>query len=79
MLNLPMATVVQHLPLAESVSSALVDPDGSSPVAGPLNAVLLHEKGDWETLIARGYDPGLLTQLTAEVLGPDMEPLKMSA
>lgn len=79
MLNMPMATVVQHLPLAESVASALVDPDGTSPVAGPLNAVLLHERGDWQTLIERGYDPCLLTLLTAEVLGPDMEPLKMSA
>ncbi|MGV3614711.1 MAG: EAL and HDOD domain-containing protein [Fimbriimonas sp.] len=76
MLNMPMTTVVAHLPLADNVSAALVDPQGTSPAAATLRVVLLHEIGDWKALLSEGHDPMLLTTLSADVLGPDMDPLK---
>jgi EAL and modified HD-GYP domain-containing signal transduction protein len=69
MLDLPMETVVAHLPLSETVAAALIDPMGPSPAAAYLRAVLLQERGSWEQLEQEGQNLSFLSRLYADVVG----------
>ena len=46
MLGLPMSRVIDRLPLAEEVSSALLKGEGT--LGSALACVLAYERGDWE-------------------------------
>lgn len=69
MLDVPMSIVVEHLPLTDEVSAALLDPHGTSPAALALHAVLRHEEGDWENLVGSGVDVQMLTEIYSDVVG----------
>lgn len=68
MLDLPMKLVVDNLPLSEELAEALVNPSLNTPVARNLRAALMYERGDWDGLLAEGFDPGVLSAIGATII-----------
>jgi EAL and modified HD-GYP domain-containing signal transduction protein len=66
MLDLPMSSIVEKVPLDEELREALIDPNSESPVANTLRRVLAFERGDWATAGDGLPDPGRLGRIYAQ-------------
>lgn len=79
LLDAPMQTLMDTLPLADDVRRALIEQTG--PAGELLQTVISYERGDWESAAARRFDTAVQTEayfealnwadtLFAEVAGP---------
>jgi EAL and modified HD-GYP domain-containing signal transduction protein len=57
LLEVPLETIVEELPLADEVSAALLRRDG--PAGAILEAVVSYERGDFDAAILRSHAPGI--------------------
>lgn len=60
MFDLPMAELLEQLPLSEDLKEALLDPASTNQVAQVLHMVLDFEQGQWFALEAGGVDTDML-------------------
>ena len=57
LLDVPLETIVEELPLADGVAAALLQRDG--PAGGILDAVLSYEQGDFDAASLQSHAPGI--------------------